>query len=213
MYGQWSEDGEFNPFDGEPDDDPLSAAELPCVNCGAMVVARGYPYLYCSERCGEEASAVRYARRVYRDGRILDPLVAEAVKTQIGLVLGGGYSESERRLSQQQRAAAMERDRSRCRVCGAPASEIDHINEDLALVARDINNPDNLQALCGACHREKTRSGFRPIGPEHREHADELNARIDALEPLRECDDEQNWDRLRKQHSAERSALVKSLAD
>ena len=40
-----------------------------------------------------------------------------------------------------------------CRVCGAPATEVDHI---LALARGGDDAMDNLQALCRPCHSRKT---------------------------------------------------------
>ena len=214
MYGV-DEDGEFNPFDGEPDDDELDGlaeAELACFNCGAIITVRRRPYLFCSERCAEETGTVRYARGAIRDGRILDPDVAEAVRIRIGMVLGGGYPKQARVLSAKVRAAVMERDGGLCQVCGGEATQIDHNNDDADLVARNINDPENLQAICDTCHRAKTLSTFKPIGPEHEAKAAELQARIDAPAPLRECDDDLTWKTAWRKHGAERSALVKSLA-
>lgn len=210
MYGL-DENGEHTPFDGELDDDPVAVAGLTCFNCEAQIVERGYPYLFCSEFCAEEAGTVRYARGAVRDGRILDPFVAEAIKIRVGLILGGGYSKRDRELSPEVRATIMERDGGRCRVCGGEATQIDHINEDLELVARDINDPENLQAICDQCHRAKTLSNFTPIRPEHEGKAAEITARIESPTPLRECDDDVIWKTAWRKHGAERSALVKSL--
>ena len=40
-----------------------------------------------------------------------------------------------------------------CRVCGAPATEVDHI---LRLRMGGTHDPSNLQSLCRACHQGKT---------------------------------------------------------
>jgi HNH endonuclease len=148
---------------------------------------------------------------VTRDGRILDPEVAEAVKIRIGMVLGGGYPKAARRLSDDERAVIFSRDQHRCRVCGEPATQIDHINDDPEFVATDINHPDNLQAICDRCHRAKTLALFRPAGPEEREKGLLLRERIDAVEPLRACDDEQGWQHMWRKLGSERSALVKAM--
>jgi 5-methylcytosine-specific restriction endonuclease McrA len=213
MYGRWDEDGEFNPFDGEPDDDPVAEARLLCCNCDSRLRERRYPYLFCSERCAEEAHTVRYVRGTIRDGRINDPEVAEAVRIRIGMVLGGGYAKSARELSPELRRSIVERDGGVCQVCGEPGDQIDHINEDASLVAIDINDPRNLQLICDSCHRAKTLSTFKPLEDEERPHADALRARIDASVPLRECDDDQQWKTLYKTRAAERSALVKEARE
>lgn len=48
------------------------------------------------------------------------------------------------------RAAALRRDRHRCRTCGAPATEVDHIARG------DDHRLTNLQSLCSPCHQAKT---------------------------------------------------------
>lgn len=49
------------------------------------------------------------------------------------------------------RLAAMQRDQHTCRVCGEPATEVDHI------AAGDDHSMGNLQALCTPCHQAKTK--------------------------------------------------------
>jgi hypothetical protein len=67
MYGRWDENGEFIPFDGEPDDDPVAEAGVVCCNCDSRLRGRRYPYLFCSERCAEEAHARTLPRWVKGD--------------------------------------------------------------------------------------------------------------------------------------------------
>lgn len=43
------------------------------------------------------------------------------------------------------------REEPACRSCGDPASEVDHIDGDVT-----NNRRDNLQPLCGTCHKKKT---------------------------------------------------------
>ena len=213
MYGHL-ESGEFNPFDGEPNDDPLTQADLRCFNCEGSVVDRGYPYLFCSEGCTEEAHTIRYVRGVNRDGRILDPLVLEAVQIRIGMVLGGGYSKQDRALSPKARAAIIKRDQGRCQLCGAEGTQIDHINADLELARRDINDPANLQLVCDPCHRKKTLSTFKPLEPEHLPKWEALMGRIESPDA---AEGSATTTKLEKRVAEARSqsapALVKSLAE
>jgi 5-methylcytosine-specific restriction endonuclease McrA len=160
-----------------------------CVNCDQPV---GVDALYCGELCRQAAKTIRYARAVIADGRIRDPEVAEAVQIRLASVLGGGYAERERRLTPDQRLEIFERDDWTCRVCGGKAEQIDHIGKGNG----DINEPANLQAICGGCHNAKTKESHRPIAtPEQRERADALKRRIDAETPLRECD-RADWDAI-----------------
>jgi len=182
-----------------------------CLNCDAPLSDPRRP-LFCSERCQEEAHTVRYARRVAADGRILDPEVADALRIRVGMVLGGGYAKRERHLSPEARQAIFDRDGHACQVCGGPATQIHHRNEDLALVARDINDPDNLQAICDPCHRQATLATFRPLGPDEAEHAQRLHERIHALKPQRICDDGENWAQQWQRVAGDRRRALKARA-
>ena len=190
----------------------MAEPELTCFNCDSLLVELRWPYLFCSELCKEEAKTVRYVRAVNRDGRSARPDVAEAVRIKIGMVLGGGYAASERTLSKDERQAIFDRDGGLCSVCGGEGTQIDHINLDAALVVRSINDPENLQTLCEKCHRKKTLSTFRPIGPEHAEKAHQLDERIDSSSALRVCDDEINWKTQWRKLASERTKLVRSMA-
>jgi 5-methylcytosine-specific restriction endonuclease McrA len=131
---------------------PVPANEAPCVNCDRPFPPRRSLF-YCSELCDQEAGYVRYHRRVLRDGRISRPDVREALEIRLAHLLNGGYPERQRHLSAELRAAIFERDGGRCRACGAPATDIDHIGHG---PNGNVNHPDNLQALCAGCHRRKT---------------------------------------------------------
>ena len=204
MYGEWPDGpaGTWNPDDDPPDE------EVECVNCDRPLGEPKRPYLFCSELCKQEAAYVRYNRRVHRDERFKLPDVQEAINIRLALILGGGYPARERHLSPEARAAIVTREGGRFRLCGAPATEIDHI---AGPIDGDINHPDNLQALCHDCHTAKTLSGLVPITPES--HPDEwakaqaLQARVDAPIPLRPCDDDENWAAEWRQFAAERRVM------
>lgn len=170
--------------------------------------------LYCSEYCDQEAAYVRYARGVTRDGRIERPDVREALEIRRAHLLGGGYSEHARRLSPEQRQAALAADGGTCRKCGAPATDIDHIGRG---PEGRLNDPANLQALCKKCHGEKTRSGFVAITEDDprweatQRKAEELARRVEARVPERMSDDEVHWLKTwRSIDSARRWRLIDS---
>lgn len=161
--------------------------------------------MYCSDLCREEGKTIRYIRAVMRDGRMDDPEVREAVEIRMAILLGGGYPERQRRLAAAGRAAVFERDSRRCQLCGEPVTEIDHIDGGLT---EGLNNLDNLRALCGGCHRGKTKSAFRRPNEEESRRALAYQERTDAPVPLRPSDDEQNWPKLWPRLLAERRRVV-----
>jgi hypothetical protein len=171
---------------------------LTCLNCDEPLTGTRRSYLYCSELCREEAKYVRYKRARIREGTVDDPEIQEALATKFSSILDGGYPEQERHLTSAQRAFVFARDGGRCRLCGAEATDIDHIG---AGPDGDINHPDNLQLLCKSCHNEKTRTSLRQVtvesDPEEFLRCDEkwqeLEQRIQAKDPERFCDDEQHW--------------------
>jgi 5-methylcytosine-specific restriction endonuclease McrA len=159
-----------------------------CVNCDAPVVG-GKPRLYCGDLCDQIARTVRYVRRCIADGRWTQDDVRAAIRTRMAMILGGGYPATARRLTVAQRLAVMERDGHRCRQCGAPATEVDHIadsSDDLA----------NLQSLCHECHARKTALGFRPAEDAELELAHAIEQRWQVRTPMRLCDDEKAWDAI-----------------
>ena len=115
--------------------------------------------LFCSSWCAEISARVRYMRRVFRDGRIRNPEVQFAVWVGDDFLLAGGYAALGRSLQPALRSQVKVRDGGRCRQCGNGGSEIDHVSGSSA----DLQN---LQLLCGACHRAKTADSMQPAN-EH----------------------------------------------
>lgn len=157
-----------------------------CANCMQPLV-RQVEGLFCSELCGQVAEMVRYLRRVSRDGRIGEPDVQLAVSTRMAHLLAGGYHKRARRVPAHIREQVWRRDGGRCRSCGAPGEEIDHINGDGAAL-------ENLQLLCRPCHHAKTASRMVPAADEQRQAIRELlETRVEPQRPVLLCDDEQSW--------------------
>jgi len=50
------------------------------------------------------------------------------------------------------RAQILARDRHRCRLCGDPATEVDHI---VRVIDGGTDHPSNLRALCRDCHAQR----------------------------------------------------------
>lgn len=168
-----------------------------CANC-LRPLGPDVKNLFCSPRCRETAEAVRYTRRVVRDGRIEDPLVREAVNKQLAFAFAGGYESFGRVLDAETRAAVKDRDDGLCQSCGKPGNVIDHINGS-------SSDMSNLQLLCQPCHDEKTRLGVPSAVQE--EFAQRMaqfddveeayalfwDTRVAPDEPILLADDEESW--------------------
>ena|SRR2546425_964140 len=202
-YGNENSEGPWN-------DDIEPAYEVGiCQNCDAPLTLqqarRGM--LFCGEKCQQTAKTVRYGRATLLDGRYKrDPFVRQAIDMRIAHILGGGYPEKARHLSPEQREAIFTRDDRRCRLCGAPATDIDHI-------AGSSSDPDNLQALCKSCNMAKAAANFRPATPERAAEGKAIRARITAERPVRLCDDKKKWDELRREIASEQRKLASSWTE
>jgi hypothetical protein len=183
---------------------------IECVNCGLPLTQLVRPYLFCSDLCQKEAHTVRYARRVLRDGRIERPDVREAVQIQLAFVVSGGYPSRERELSKEQRHAVFQRDKSCCRLCGAQATQIDHIGPP---IAGEINHPDSLRRSVTRATVRRRCLRFVPSlirsGGERRKTCDCV---IYSPSPLRISDDDKAWPTVWRQLAAQRKALVCAAA-
>jgi 5-methylcytosine-specific restriction endonuclease McrA len=178
-----------------------------CANCDIPLDVR-IEGLFCSELCRQTADFVRYARVKVAANQLRDPEIAAAIQVRMAMILGGGYPRSSRRLSSETRAFVVERDSGRCVLCGAPGTEVDHINGS----SGDLSN---LQLLCTDCHRRKTESGFSAAPPEKVAEADAIwRGRVLAMSPVRLCDDPDRWKgEWRGLKSQRRTYLLDELED
>lgn len=166
-----------------------------CLNCDEEIVLPTSAKLYCSVGCSQEAELIRYVRRTVKDGRIKQQDVVEATQIRLAHVMAGGYQKHERAIPPDVRTAVFDRDQGKCRVCGKPGTEIDHIEGSQRCF-------ENLQLLCDRCHNEKTRASIVSVAPDESgyeylsvKHA-EFWRRAEAKHPVRICDDEENWKKL-----------------
>jgi 5-methylcytosine-specific restriction endonuclease McrA len=165
--------------------------------------------LFCSEPCRQTAKVIRYWRRISRDGRIDRPDVKDALHMKVAHLLAGGYPEQIRRLSPATRKAVWDRDHGRCRLCGAPGNEIDHISDSSSALG-------NLQLLCTTCHQRKTRERMVPASAESKRRIEQWwRVRVAPEEPIYLCDDQQQWAVRQRQLRKERKEwlLIARLAD
>ena len=85
------------------------------------------------------------------------------------------------------RHQALVRDAYTCRVCGARATEVDHIIEltPLNIIDKTITlNPSNLQSLCHDCHTRKTREDKLKCKPQ-RQYVYDADGYVIEVTPAR----------------------------
>ena len=133
--------------------------ELSCVNCsGPVDPTEQSNLLFCSDFCRDEAKFVRYVRKALWDRRAKSLDIQEAIGTKLLMLYQGGYP-SERKMPLKLREEIMVRDGYTCRICGAPATDIDHIYGS-------SNDPGNLQALCKDCNGRKMEKNAKTVSPD-----------------------------------------------
>lgn len=179
-----------------------------CANCMTNLPPE-IEGLFCSELCRQTAKVIRYWRRISRDGRIDRPDVKDALHMKVAHLLAGGYPERIRRLSSATREAVWDRDQGRCRLCGAPGDEIDHISDSSSALS-------NLQLLCTTCHQRKTRERMVPASAESKRRIGQLwRERVAPEEPTYLCDDQEQWAVRQRQLRKDRKEwlLIARLAD
>ena len=151
--------------------------------------------LFCSELCQQEAITVRYCRRVTRDDqRCMKHDVQEGIGIRLLMLLGGGYPAAARKIYPELRTQIFERDSYICRICGKPATEIDHINDS-------SNDIENLRAICKPCNLELALNRAKKVTMESdpdlflsiERYLFNLATRIALPKPIKVCDDEVNW--------------------
>lgn len=107
--------------------------------------------ILCGDLCKQVSKAIRYIKKCSNDGRLMSFDVQWAIDTRLAHIIAGGYAETARRLTPEQRDEVWKRFGGMCAECGKPGDEIDHINGS-------SSNPKNLQLLCRKCHQGKTES-------------------------------------------------------
>ncbi len=167
----------------------LMSLPFPYPNCDTRIKEAS---IFCSDLCRDEAKFVRYFRACLLDGRYDQPDVQEALRIRLAFILGGGYAERARRLPPSVREAVVARDKGKCRACGRPGNQIDHISGG----SGDLGN---LQLLCPECHNKKTTATFIKISaqthPEEWAKREALLARVHARKAVRFCDSA-DWDKI-----------------
>lgn len=185
-------------------DEMAAPVFVDCVECGAVFEMTRGAQLYCSELCQQTPKFVRYARAAIADGRYeRDPSVRDAVQMKVAHILAGGYHERARRMPKAFREQIFARDGHQCVLCGAPATQIDHI-------AGDANTPANLRSSCGECNLGMAQEHLGAAPPREAAKADQLRERVFAPTPLHECDDEKVWPGAYRRLMGERGARLRN---
>lgn len=170
--------------------EPLYFVEDHCANC-LTPLTEDIIGLWCSSWCNDVNAKVRYWRKVERDGRIEDPIIRDQLRMNLAFLLIGGYRALGRRPSAAVRKEVIERDNGRCRSCGKPATDLDHIDGN-------SDDPSNLQMLCRRCHRDKTLAALsagNEVDVESRALLIALAvSRVNPNQPRLLADDETQWE-------------------
>jgi hypothetical protein len=192
-----------------------------CLNCDAAVKPTRPGPTYCSELCADTAELIRYVRGCRADGRVSQPDVQEAIRIKMALLLGGGYPEKARSLSNDTRATVYERADWLCENCGVALLRFTErrrkdgtvertffrlsdrlpADADLEAVATiqhcngSSNNLADLKAFCKRCNNADAESKMVPVVADSPEATmgRAIIARWEASTPIRLCDDEVNW--------------------
>ncbi len=114
-------------FDREPLSRLQALAEDPwnCPNCGAPCQSERSPY--CGPVCREMAALVRRFRAAIADESILEKERQIMIGQALWSFLGGGFPRRQQLVPEKTLAKIIAKAGGKCEVCGAPATEIDHI--------------------------------------------------------------------------------------
>ncbi|MFI5384919.1 MAG: hypothetical protein ACHQ50_02255 [Fimbriimonadales bacterium] len=96
-----------------------------CPNCGGPAKSERSPY--CSRICRETAAFVRQFRSSIADGSIFDEERQMNLGQKLWSLQGGGFPRRQLMVPAKTVAKVIARDGGVCTVCGAPATEIDHV--------------------------------------------------------------------------------------
>ncbi|MBI1756636.1 MAG: hypothetical protein HYR64_05965 [Fimbriimonas ginsengisoli] len=104
---------------------PVPTDPTTCPNCGLPAISLSSPY--CSDCCRDEAAFVRQVRTGLAEGSIFDPERQVALGQKLWRLVGGGYPLRRAMVPEKTKLKVLERADWRCKVCGAPATTVDHI--------------------------------------------------------------------------------------
>lgn len=158
---------------------------LHCPNCDQPVPKNSSPY--CSDSCKAQAAFIRQLRASLATGTILNPEKQTAFGERLWWLLGGGLPMRDSRIPESAKRQVIKRCNGLCEICGAPMVAIQNFGSG-------CNRPLHLRAVCSDCSKTK------PFGdhdfatsPPAVELLKSISERINATNPIRPCDDPENW--------------------
>ena len=183
----------------------IALEEPECFVCGNDTTERGRHLLYCSPGCQYFARVIRHIRVLVDSGVPLNEgqIIGIGQQAYPWVSNGQGYY---RYVPKATRLEVFARDEQTCQSCGAPATDIDHIEGGSAEL-------ENLQALCAKCNRQKMLSNLVPITDESKRQ--EIAIRIgriaeyvaNPIAPGKGFEHE-NWNDRRKFYSRQRKSRL-----
>lgn len=169
-----------------------------CPNCLRVFPAIPASRRFCDNNCRAIAEFVRMARKWIITPRMqADPGYDDAMTarlTQLNAFAHGRSYIQNLPIPPKMRLYIFKRDKGQCRGCGAPGTEVDHINglesvaENLQLLCHDCNIAKAIQTSTQAMDNDiKMRFDIMYTG---------LGNRAISYLPAKACDDEQNWGKV-----------------
>lgn len=176
----------FPPFEGVGPTDVSEDDFHRCPNCDLPTESRSSPY--CSESCKAQAAFVRQLRGALATGSILGPEKQTAFGERLWWLLGGGLPMREARIPESAKRQVTKRSEGACESCGAPMTAVENVGSG-------CNRPLHLRAVCAGCSKTKPYGDleFSQSAPVVAILRD-LSQRINAVVPMRPCDDPDRWD-------------------
>jgi 5-methylcytosine-specific restriction endonuclease McrA len=171
-----------------------------CPGCGESFPAKGQQ-VYCSLACSQTAELVRYARRKRLEGTFDRADVAEAIAIRLSqIVVNGGYDKRAREITDELRKEIMARAGGKCEHCGKPFETEGDYRATIQHCKGASNRVEDLRAWCYRCNMDHAQSV--PITLTDEQVLTELGiiARWEAPEPLRICDDPEQWPKVWRQY-------------
>src|SRR5687768_12334521 len=95
---------------------PIESTPQSCPNCGTPVASESSPY--CGVPCREQAAFVRQLRRCISDGTALDEERQASLGQVLWHLLGGGYPDRRKLVTERTWQQLLKRDGGVCQVCG-----------------------------------------------------------------------------------------------